>query len=172
MESHKKSSPRRVLVLCFDGTGNTFRVDGAEANILKIFRMVDRTEDEQRSLCHLEIEQFAQDDGAADCVRLSQSLPGDHLPSVWFPGDHADIGGGWQPGDEEQWSLSHAPLVWMFGQGLPPASVLLWRVMEYLPLGRMHLQADGSWNLVHWPLPCGAVRDIPKEAEIHASEIR
>lgn len=161
------------------------------------------------------------------------------IQEVWFPGGHADIGGGWQPGDEEQWSLSHAPLVWMvheaqwaglrfdpdklsqggcwdgpsdlpiqpgddteegegatapgsglfdrlhlsatrgvlhnllqFGQGLPPASVLLWRVMEYLPLGRMHLQADGSWNLVHWPLPCGAVRDIPKEAEIHASAIR
>ncbi|KAF4161147.1 hypothetical protein CNMCM6069_006110 [Aspergillus lentulus] len=35
--------PPRELVLCFDGTGNTFRADGGESNILKIFRMLDRT---------------------------------------------------------------------------------------------------------------------------------
>ena len=35
----------RELVLCFDGTGNTFRADGAESNILKIFRMLDRTKE-------------------------------------------------------------------------------------------------------------------------------
>lgn len=34
--------PPKELVLCFDGTGNTFRADGAESNILKIFRMLDR----------------------------------------------------------------------------------------------------------------------------------
>ncbi|GLA31052.1 hypothetical protein CBS63078_2667 [Aspergillus niger] len=34
--------PTRELVLCFDGTGNTFRVDGGDSNILKIFRMLDR----------------------------------------------------------------------------------------------------------------------------------
>ena len=33
------------LVLCFDGTGNTFRADGADSNILKIFRMLDRTKE-------------------------------------------------------------------------------------------------------------------------------
>ncbi|KAF9891623.1 hypothetical protein FE257_003634 [Aspergillus nanangensis] len=37
--------PTRELVLCFDGTGNTFRADGGESNILKIFRMLDRTRD-------------------------------------------------------------------------------------------------------------------------------
>lgn len=35
----------RELVLCFDGTGNTFRADGGESNILKIFRMLDRTKE-------------------------------------------------------------------------------------------------------------------------------
>lgn len=35
----------RELVLCFDGTGNTFRSDGGESNILKIFRMLDRTKE-------------------------------------------------------------------------------------------------------------------------------
>ncbi|KAH8433374.1 T6SS phospholipase effector Tle1-like catalytic domain-containing protein [Aspergillus melleus] len=34
--------PQRELILCFDGTGNTFRADGSESNILKIFRMLDR----------------------------------------------------------------------------------------------------------------------------------
>lgn len=35
----------KELVLCFDGTGNTFRFDGGESNILKIFRMLDRTKE-------------------------------------------------------------------------------------------------------------------------------
>ncbi|ODM21003.1 hypothetical protein SI65_04056 [Aspergillus cristatus] len=35
----------RELVLCFDGTGNTFRADGGESNILKIFRLLDRTKE-------------------------------------------------------------------------------------------------------------------------------
>ncbi|KAJ1715166.1 hypothetical protein NYO67_2718 [Aspergillus flavus] len=39
------TEPTRELVLCFDGTGNTFRADGSETNILKIFRMLDRTKD-------------------------------------------------------------------------------------------------------------------------------
>ncbi|RHZ58933.1 T6SS phospholipase effector Tle1-like catalytic domain-containing protein [Aspergillus thermomutatus] len=38
-------APTRELVLCFDGTGNTFRADGGESNILKIFRMLDRTKE-------------------------------------------------------------------------------------------------------------------------------
>lgn len=35
------------------------------------------------------------------------------IHEVWFPGCHADIGGGWKLADEEDWALSHAPLVWM-----------------------------------------------------------
>lgn len=50
MEFDKEPSRARSLVLCFDGTGNTFRADGTETNILKIFRMLDRTEDEQSML--------------------------------------------------------------------------------------------------------------------------
>lgn len=42
------SQPKPIqIVLCFDGTGNTFRADGTETNILKICRMLQRT-DEQR----------------------------------------------------------------------------------------------------------------------------
>ncbi|KAJ5944053.1 hypothetical protein N7516_004221 [Penicillium verrucosum] len=35
------------------------------------------------------------------------------IHEVWFPGCHADIGGGWTLSDGESWALSHAPLVWM-----------------------------------------------------------
>lgn len=189
------------------------------------------------------------------------------IQEVWFPGCHADIGGGWQLRKGEVWPLSHAPLVWMvqeaqkaglqfdpsklkqfecceefegeyspiraewdyrkgnvtpsdkskdgegahgvlsmckdgdaekqtasslgfcyalnmsstsgvlhdcldFGSGLPATSVLAWRIMEYLPFRRMDLQADGSWKPIRWPLPCGEVRDIPKDAQIHVSAIR
>ncbi|KAB8072985.1 hypothetical protein BDV29DRAFT_158011 [Aspergillus leporis] len=190
------------------------------------------------------------------------------IQEVWFPGGHADIGGGWKPSENESWPLSHAPLVWMvqeaqkaglqfdprkmkqfecleeydgeyspicehvhwnrsngwcqdehpvrqdssqqptmnfnidsekqprsesssrfmdalhgsstgvihdclkFGNGLPPLSVLSWRIMEYLPFRRMDLQEDGSWKPIRWPLPCGEVRDIPDDAQIHVSAIR
>ncbi|KAL5334322.1 hypothetical protein BJX70DRAFT_21979 [Aspergillus crustosus] len=196
------------------------------------------------------------------------------IKEVWFPGGHADIGGGWTLGEGESWPLSHAPLVWMvqeaqaaglefdaqkmkqfecleefegeyspiredvkwqkswcedpahehdhhgqngkqkeketngnitangdrkqpssssqkfkaalyasstdgllhdclaFGSGLPPLSVITWRLMEYLPFRRMDLREDGSWEPIRWPLPCGEVRDIPHEAQIHVSAIR
>lgn len=35
------------------------------------------------------------------------------LEEVWFPGGHADIGGGFPRGPDEDFQLSHAPLVWM-----------------------------------------------------------
>jgi len=44
------NTPRRrarKLVLCFDGTGNKFHGDDADSNILKIFRMLDRTAADQ-----------------------------------------------------------------------------------------------------------------------------
>ncbi|KAI1913908.1 hypothetical protein LOZ65_005741 [Ophidiomyces ophidiicola] len=179
------------------------------------------------------------------------------IQEVWFPGGHADIGGGWELTAGEKWPLSHAPLVWMvqeaqkaglqfderklrqfrcsmpytqecsttiiekpsviitdengehpksedqndsifrtsigeefhdalhlssiqgqlhdclsFNGGLSTMSVLIWKAMEYLPFRRMDLQADGSWKPIRWPLPCGEVRDIPKDALIHVSAIR
>ncbi len=50
----------RKLVLCFDGTGNKFRGDDSDSNILKIFRMLDRTADDQ-------------------CMLYTQALIGDRL---------------------------------------------------------------------------------------------
>lgn len=217
------------------------------------------------------------DDGASvrsgQSANISIQVPSHHedydsdeedqdIHEVWFPGCHADIGGGWKLHDGELWALSHAPLVWMvqearkaglelderkmkqfqcleeyegdyspirseiaahrhksvcregqddnpeafrtgpdekqrsaasrdfwhalhssstkgiihdcleFNQGLPPLSVLSWRIMEWLPFRRMDLQADGSWKPIRWPLPRGEVRDVPLDAEIHVSAIR
>lgn len=178
-----------------------------------------------------------------------------NIQEVWFPGGHADIGGGWKLGDSETWPLSHAPLVWMvqeaqraglqfdpaklkqfecceefegeytpirenwdyrkgpiqrsgnfydddapekhsaasynfqsalhmssasgllhdclnYGNGQSAMSVATWKVMEYLPFRRMDLQEDGAWRPIRWPLPCGEVRDIPNDAQIHVSAIR
>ncbi|EGX89780.1 hypothetical protein CCM_08033 [Cordyceps militaris CM01] len=38
---------QRKLVLCFDGTGNKFHGDDSDSNILKIFRMLDRSSENQ-----------------------------------------------------------------------------------------------------------------------------
>ncbi|KAG6016676.1 hypothetical protein E4U54_000665 [Claviceps lovelessii] len=39
--------PPRKLILCFDGTGNKFHGDESDSNILKIFRMLDRSAGDQ-----------------------------------------------------------------------------------------------------------------------------
>ncbi|KAJ5127336.1 hypothetical protein N7448_008115 [Penicillium atrosanguineum] len=58
-----------------------------------------------------------------------------------------------------------------YGGGLSFFSTLSWRLMEYMPFRRMDLQADGSWKPIRWPLPCGEVRDIPENAQIHICAI-
>ena len=41
-----RRAPRK-LVLCFDGTGNKFKGDDSDSNILKIFRCLDREAGDQ-----------------------------------------------------------------------------------------------------------------------------
>lgn len=43
----RKKQTHRKLILCFDGTGNKFHGDDSDSNILKIFRMLDRTANDQ-----------------------------------------------------------------------------------------------------------------------------
>ncbi|KAI1810668.1 hypothetical protein GGS20DRAFT_579691 [Poronia punctata] len=43
----EQQRPPRKLVLCFDGTGNKFRGDDSDSNILKIFRCLDREAGDQ-----------------------------------------------------------------------------------------------------------------------------
>lgn len=49
--AHRHEHKHRKLVLCFDGTGNKFHGDDSDSNILKIFRMLDRTASDQCGLC-------------------------------------------------------------------------------------------------------------------------
>ena len=59
-----------------------------------------------------------------------------------------------------------------FDCGMSIASVLSWKIMEYMPFRRMDLRPDGSWKPIRWPLPCGEVRDVPQNARVHGSVIR
>lgn len=56
--------------------------------------------------------------------------------------------------------------------GMSYASVLAWKIMEYIPFRRMDLQPDGTWKPIRWPLPGGEVRDIPHDVKVHGSVIR
>lgn len=47
----RKKQAHRKLILCFDGTGNKFHGDDSDSNILKIFRMLDRTANDQCKWC-------------------------------------------------------------------------------------------------------------------------
>lgn len=38
---------------------------------------------------------------------------GQDIEEIWFPGCHADLGGGWPLSPDEETPLSHGPLVWM-----------------------------------------------------------
>ena len=44
---HDSDRGPRKLILCFDGTGNKFRGDDSDSNILKIFRCLDREAGDQ-----------------------------------------------------------------------------------------------------------------------------
>ena len=46
---------QRQIVLCFDGTGNTFQADGSDTNILKICRMLERTDDQCKNFSFLHL---------------------------------------------------------------------------------------------------------------------
>lgn len=71
MERPASPTPRdrapRKLILCFDGTGNKFHGDESDSNILKIFRMLDRTADDQYH--------YYQRKYFGDACALAQKLP-------------------------------------------------------------------------------------------------
>lgn len=60
----------------------------------------------------------------------------------------------------------------VFGGGLPWSSVMTWQLMEWLPIRRMDLKANGEWAPISWPLPRGETRDMPRDAIVHGSVIR
>jgi len=64
--------------------------------------------DTERSQISLQLPSRSQDDDSDSDGDTEQDTE-----EVWFPGCHADIGGGWSLADGEQHPLSHGPLVWM-----------------------------------------------------------
>ncbi len=73
LEHHR--APRK-LVLCFDGTGNKFRGDDSDSNILKIFRCLDREAGDQCRSC---FTATSYDLGHTDCgifqiITINQAL--------------------------------------------------------------------------------------------------
>lgn len=40
------------------------------------------------------------------------------VEEVYFSGDHSDVGGGWTPHENEVWSASHIPLMWMVQEAI------------------------------------------------------
>lgn len=54
------------------------------------------------------------------------------IEEVWFPGGHADIGGGWPPDEPEHLFLSHGPLVWMLREAQKSGLVFMPEKMKEL----------------------------------------
>ena len=69
----KVSYQRKKLILCFDGTGNKFKGNQSDTNILKIFRMLDRSGDDHgehtRALCLFLLLSLEQETPNIVCVR-------------------------------------------------------------------------------------------------------
>ncbi|KAI9799737.1 MAG: hypothetical protein M1833_003856 [Piccolia ochrophora] len=53
------------------------------------------------------------------------------IDEVWFPGCHADIGGGWGLGSNETVALSHVPLVWMVREARRAGLIFDYEKMEH-----------------------------------------
>ncbi|KAE8411159.1 hypothetical protein BDV36DRAFT_275648 [Aspergillus pseudocaelatus] len=51
--------------------------------------------------------------GSTTCGQGGGDSGKQDIQEVWFPGCHADVGGGWDFSEGEAWRLSHGPLVWM-----------------------------------------------------------
>jgi uncharacterized protein (DUF2235 family) len=63
---------RRKFVLCFDGTGNKFSGTDADSNILKIYRMLDRTDHTQFHYYQPGIGTYVTSNSLSHTSRLSR----------------------------------------------------------------------------------------------------
>jgi len=74
------------------------------------------------------------------------------IEEVWFPGGHADIGGGWPPDEPERLSLSHGPLVWMLREAQKSGLVFIPEKMKELNcLYEDESDKQGRREAVHQP---------------------
>lgn len=82
------------------------------------------------------------------------------IEELWFPGCHADIGGGWAKEGTERWMLSHSPLVWMVNEARRAGLIFNEEKMEELmclePQAEAENQAPIQVNITSYD-------DIPQE---------
>ncbi|KAJ5105818.1 hypothetical protein NUU61_003165 [Penicillium alfredii] len=101
------------------------------------------------------------------------------IHEMWFPGCHADIGGGWKLASGELWALSHAPLVWMVQEAQKAGLELDERKMkqfqcleefdgDYTPIQEMELRRPSQCRDGHGNDP-DAFRTMPNEKERSAA---
>ncbi|CAI7639947.1 unnamed protein product [Penicillium glandicola] len=80
------------------------------------------------------------------------------IEEMWFPGGHADIGGGWNLGSSESWPLTHAPLVWMVqearraGLRLDPSKLKQHECIEEVEAD-LDLEDNSKWDASGSELP-------------------
>lgn len=100
------------------------------------------------------------------------------IEEVWFPGCHADIGGGWSLADGEEHALSHGPLVWMVREAQKAGLPFDWAKMVELkcceidafsgsrqdnmsasPLTEKHAQSKSFSQVLHSAATSGRIHD-------------
>lgn len=81
------------------------------------------------SFCHSAVDEDEEDE------EMEQSIE-----ELWFPGGHADIGGGWPPDEPEKLLLSHGPLVWMVREAQKAGLVFMPQKM--LELNCLYIDPD------------------------------
>ena len=93
--------------------------------------------DTDRSQISLHLHTRPQDADETD----SEGDAEQDIEEVWFPGCHADIGGGWSLADGEEHSLSHGPLVWMVREAQKAG-------LRFIPEKMVHLECCEDYTLV------------------------
>lgn len=63
---------RRCFVLCFDGTGNQFRGDSTDSNVLRTFRLLDRSSPSQFSWYNPGLGTYIQSGSVEESSPLSR----------------------------------------------------------------------------------------------------
>lgn len=93
------------------------------------------------------------------------------VDEAWFPGAHADVGGGYETRDGE--NLADLSLAWMIGKlgkdELIPASNLAWDPPKTAPVALRHVPKGSKLGVFLLAPGIEGVRDLPKDARIHES---
>ena len=87
----------------------------------------------------------------------SDGESGQDIEEVWFPGCHADIGGGWNLSEGEEFPLSHAPLVWMVREARKAGLGF-----DYDKMVDLHCCDDAEDTFANFSFKPSAAVDVPR----------